>query len=103
MNPWQSIPAFLIGLFLGWIYWRTHCLWITIFLHCLNNSLSTVISRVWPDLPIDAGLYDILPQSTFWLLFASCAVVLAITIHILYEKTLPTQIQRDSQRESLGQ
>ena len=24
MNPWQSIPAFLIGLLLGWVYYRTH-------------------------------------------------------------------------------
>ena len=93
MNPWQSIPAFLIGLFLGWVYWRTHCLWATIFLHCLNNSLSTVISRVWPDLPIDAGLKDILPASTYWIVYAAAAVVLVFILYLLHEKTVSPQMQ----------
>lgn len=92
MNPWQSIPAFLIGLFLGWVYWRTHCLWATIFLHCLNNVISTVISRLWPDLSIDAGLKDILPPTTYWLVYAGCVVVLVVTIYLLHEKTLPANV-----------
>lgn len=94
MNPWQSIPAFLIGLFLGWVYWRTHSLWTTIFLHCLNNSLSTVISRRYPDLPVDAGLRDLIPSATtYWIVIAGAAVVLAIILNILYEKTLPAEVQ----------
>ena len=93
LNPWQSIPAFLIGLFLGWVYWRSHCLWATIFLHFLNNSISTVISRVWPDLPVDAGWIDILPATTYWLVYAACVVVAVVTIYILHEKTVSPQIQ----------
>lgn len=93
LNPWQSIPAFLIGLFLGWVYWRTHCLWATIFLHCLNNSLSTAISRIWPDLPIDAGLKDILLSPTYWIVYAAAAMVLVLILYLLYEKTVSPQIQ----------
>lgn len=93
LNPWQSIPAFLIGLLLGWVYWRTHCLWATIFLHCVNNSLSTVISRAWPDLPIDAGWRDVLPPTVYWTVYAAAAVVLAATLYILYEKTVSPKIQ----------
>ncbi|MBR1539259.1 MAG: CPBP family intramembrane metalloprotease, partial [Bacteroidales bacterium] len=92
MNPWQSIPAFLIGLLLGWIYWRTHCLWATIFLHWLNNSLATVISRLWPDVSVDAGWKDILPPTTYWIVFGVCAVVLILTLYLLYEKTLSPQV-----------
>ena len=95
LNPWQSIPAFLIGLYLGWIYWRTHCLWATIFLHCLNNSISTVISRVYPDLSIDAGWKDIMPTPAYWFFYASCVVIAFSFIFILYEKTLPAKIQTD--------
>ena len=92
MNPWQSIPAFLIGLLLGWIYWRTHCLWATIFLHWLNNSLATVISRLWPDVSVDAGWKDILPPTTYWIVFGVCAVVLILTLYLLYEKTVSPQV-----------
>ena len=103
LNPWQAIPAFLCGIFLGWVYVRTHCLWATIFLHFLNNAISTAISRIWTDLPVDASWKDILPPTTYWVLYASCVVVMAVTVYILYEKTLPAQIQRDLQTESLGQ
>ena len=92
-NPWQSIPAFLIGLFLGWIYWRTHCLWATIFLHFLNNSISTVISRIWTDLPIDAGWKDIIPSPAYWFFYVACVIIAFSFILILYEKTLPAQVQ----------
>ena len=102
MNPWQAIPAFLIGLFLGWVYWRTHSMWAPIFLHCLNNSLSTVISRLWPDLPVDSGLKDILPSTTYWIVYVASAAVLAITLTILHEKTLPAEISTDMETEGLG-
>lgn len=92
MNPWQSIPAFLIGLFLGWVYVRTHCLWAPIFLHFVNNATSTVISRVWPDLSLDAGWKDILPPGTYWLFYAGCVVLFAVTVYFLYEKTIPAKV-----------
>ncbi len=93
MNPWQSIPALLIGLLLGWVYWRTHCLWATIFLHCFNNSLSTLLSRLMPDIPVDASLQDLLPPTTWWIVFCVSVVVLTITLYILHEKTLSPEIQ----------
>ena len=93
LNPWQSIPAFLIGLFLGWVYWRTHSLWATIFLHCLNNSLSTILSRIWPDVSIDASWKDILPPDLYWFVYAGVAVLLVVLLYILYEKTLSPKVQ----------
>jgi len=92
MNPWQSIPAFLMGIFMGWVYWRTHCLWATIFLHFLNNAMSVVITRIFPDLPVDAGWIDVLPTTTYWGLYGSCVVVAAVCIYILYEKTLSAEV-----------
>lgn len=93
LNPWQSIPAFLIGLFLGWVYWRTHSLWTTIFLHCFNNTLSTVLMRVFPDMEVDTGLWELLTPTTYWIVIAAAALVLAGTLYILHEKTLPSQVQ----------
>ena len=93
LNPWQSIPAFLMGLFLSWVYWRTRCLWATIFLHCLNNSISTAISRIWPDMSIDTGLKDILAPNTYWTVYVVSAFVLVVTLYVLYEKTLPPEVQ----------
>lgn len=40
MNPWQTIPAFFIGLVLGYIYLKTRSLLPVIFIHIVNNSFS---------------------------------------------------------------
>ncbi len=93
MNPWQSIPAFLIGLLLGWVYWRTHSLWATIFMHCLNNSLSTFLSRVFPDVTIETSWRDMLPTNLYWICYAAALVLLVVTIYILHEKTVSPQVQ----------
>ena len=93
LNPWQAIPAFLMGLLMGWVYWRTHSLWATIFLHCLNNSLSTLLSRIWPDVSVDTGWKDILPPNLYWFCYAGAAVLLVVLILILHEKTVSPQVQ----------
>lgn len=36
-NPSQALSAFLIGLFLGWVYVRTQSLWACILVHATNN------------------------------------------------------------------
>ena len=93
LNPWQSIPAFLIGLLLGWVYWRTRSLWLPIFLHCLNNVTATILSRMRPDLEIDAGLRDLLTPTAWWTVFGIATVLLFLTLYILYEKTLSPEVQ----------
>ena len=43
LNPWQGISAFFIGIFLAWLYLRTRNIWVPIFLHFFNNSLSFAV------------------------------------------------------------
>ena len=45
-NLWQAIPAFIIGLLLGWVYYRTGSLKLTMLMHCVNNTFSLAISRI---------------------------------------------------------
>lgn len=40
LNPWQGLPAFVIGCFLGWIYWKTRSIIPCIFIHFVNNGLA---------------------------------------------------------------
>ncbi len=40
LNPWQFVPATVIGLWLGWVYVKTRSLLPCIFAHALNNGLS---------------------------------------------------------------
>lgn len=43
-NIHQSVNAFLLGLFLGYVYFRTKSLYLAIFCHFVNNAFVLIIS-----------------------------------------------------------
>ena len=45
-NIWQAIPAFLIGCLLGYVYYKTGSLKLTMLMHCVNNTLAVIFSRI---------------------------------------------------------
>lgn len=49
INPAQMLPAFLIGILLSWVYYKTGSLIPCIVMHVLNNSLSVYLSSRFPD------------------------------------------------------
>lgn len=49
MNPVQMPHAFLIGLFLGWMYWRTGSILPGVAYHWANNSAAFVLYHFFPD------------------------------------------------------
>jgi len=40
LNPWQFIPAFILGVLMGYVYWKTRSLWLCVLIHFVNNGLS---------------------------------------------------------------
>jgi uncharacterized protein len=96
LNPWQAIPAFILGVLMGWIYWKTHSIWIAIFIHFINNGTSYLITILFPNLPLKSGFIDIIPKE-YYLAVYSIALLLTATIIILmhksYDKPISTQIQ----------
>lgn len=45
----QGFTAVVIGIFMGWIYYRTRSIWPTFFIHAVNNTTATIISLASPD------------------------------------------------------
>lgn len=45
-NPWQAIPAFLLGCLFGLVYYKTGSLKLTMLMHCVNNTFSVLIGRL---------------------------------------------------------
>jgi membrane protease YdiL (CAAX protease family) len=41
INPWQTVHAFISGIFLGWIYRRYKTIWLCMFIHAYNNVLAS--------------------------------------------------------------
>ena len=47
-NPAQMLHAFLVGLLLGWMYWRTGSIIPGIVYHWVNNSVAYVAANLLP-------------------------------------------------------
>ena len=45
-NFWQAVPAFLMGLVFGFVYYKTGSLKLTMLMHCVNNTMAFVVSRI---------------------------------------------------------
>lgn len=40
LNPWQFIAAFVLGIFAGWVYYKTRNLFLPVLLHAVNNLIA---------------------------------------------------------------
>lgn len=49
LNPWQFVSAFLIGLVMGYLYWKTKSLWLCIIIHAVNNGTAFFLMKSHPD------------------------------------------------------
>lgn len=81
-NPAQSLNAFLIGLLLGWVYYRSRSLWLCIGLHGLYNALAFWANRL-PWLADAQHLPPFMRQPTYALLWLAAALVLAGCLWVL--------------------
>ncbi len=61
MNPVQMPHAFLIGLLLGWMYWRTGSILPGVAYHWANNSVAFVLYAIYPN--PDIKLIDVFQGS----------------------------------------
>ena len=93
-NIWQAIPAFLIGCLLGYVYYKTGSLKLTMLMHCVNNTLAVVFSRI-PGLEDVEFLAEIMSPWAYILVLVAFAVTLVsglVTISSARssESSLPT-------------
>ncbi len=83
-NPAQMPYAFLIGLLLGWMYWRTGSILPGMAYHWVNNSVAYVMYNLWPD--PDIKLIDIFQGSQMhvWMALGFSLLILLPAIYQLH-------------------
>lgn len=88
MNPWQAIPAFVLGCLFGYVYYKTGSLKLTMLMHCANNTFSVFCTRM--DCFEDAQTWlDVMPAKWYWLSFAACALLLVLCIRVFKKSETP--------------
>lgn len=81
-NPAQMPHAFMIGLLLGWMYWRTGSILPGVAYHWANNSIAYILYNVYPN--PDIKLIDIFKGSEQHVLMA-VGFSLLILIPAIYQ------------------
>lgn len=91
MNPWQALNAFGIGLVMGYVYYKTGSLWLTMLIHFVNNGTAVVLSQI-PSLHDVEYWIDILPKETY--VVASVVGVIALVGGVWFFTRIPLEQER---------
>ena len=75
-NPWQALNAFLIGLVMGYVYYKTGSLLLTMVIHFVNNGTSVILSNVESLKDYDY-MIDMMDKSTYNLVVTVGVIILA--------------------------
>ena len=79
LNPWQAVPAFLLGCLFGYVYYKTGSLRLTMLMHFTNNSFSLLMSNIDAFREAESWM-DVLPGYRYWVIFAACLLLLALIV-----------------------
>lgn len=76
MNPWQALPAFLLGILFGYVYYKTGSLKLTMLMHCVNNTMAVVFSKI-PSLAEAESFAEVLSPWAYAGIFIACMAFVA--------------------------
>jgi len=83
LNPVQILSASLVGLLLGWIYYKTASLIPCILLHIINNSVSVYMSLTYPDVETTRELFS---GNEYYFIVAA-ALIIFVAVFLFMDKT----------------
>lgn len=79
MNPWQALPAFLLGLLFGYVYYKTGSLKLTMLMHFTNNTMALIFSKI-PSFAEADTLADVMTPWAYACLIIVCVLYLAAMV-----------------------
>jgi membrane protease YdiL (CAAX protease family) len=80
INPAQVVTATLIGLLLGWVYYKTASLIPCILIHILNNSLSVYLNLSYSEAEHVEHIRDLFTGNTYYAVLIAAVIVLTGSI-----------------------
>ena len=88
MNPWQALNAFILGLLMGWIYYKTGNLWLTMLIHFVNNGTAVVMSQI-DSLKDYEYWIDMLGHTWYYVAFAGALAIIGVCVYLV--KRIPVE------------
>ena len=91
LNPWQALNAFIIGVIMGYVYYKSGSLWLTMLIHFVNNGTSVILSQ-FSSLDENAYWIDMMDRSTYVVVYLLGLAVLAACLWAF--RRIPLQQRR---------
>ncbi len=88
MNPWQAVPAFAVGCLMGYVYYRTGSLMLTMLMHFANNTVALIIGQIDSVKDCESWM-EIMPGGMYWVTFAAALLLLVLFVRFL--RTIPLE------------
>ena len=79
LNPWQAVPAFILGCLFGYVYYRTGSLFLTMLMHCVNNTSAVIFSNM-DSLRDMESWRDIIPAPGYWVIFLASLLLIVLVV-----------------------
>ncbi|HMG09671.1 MAG TPA: CPBP family intramembrane glutamic endopeptidase [Mucilaginibacter sp.] len=86
LNPWQALPAFCAGLFLGWVFYKTQSVIPGMIIHATINATASLFLFLPKQ---QQGFFNLLGMPYYILLCAFSALVFVSGCVIIQRKVLP--------------
>lgn len=87
-NIWQMVPAILVGALMGYVYYKTRSLKLTMLMHFTNNGIALLTSHI--DAFKDADTWMDVLGNMYWPMFAACVIILAL-FFLAFKKIQPSK------------
>lgn len=86
LNPWQALPAFILGMLFACVYYRTGSLKLTMLMHCTNNTFAALLGQ--NEALREIGSYsEIMDSGLYAVLVAASIFVTVLFLVILWKST----------------
>jgi membrane protease YdiL (CAAX protease family) len=85
LNPWQFVGAFILGIFIGWIYYKTKSITLAIAIHAFNNLTASLFMYFDTEKElVDKSMVDILGGRLNLIIYVIAFLgILAAALHFL--------------------
>lgn len=87
LNPWQGIPAFVLGMLFAYVYYKTGSLKLTMLMHCVNNTFAVIAGQIDSLRDVDF-MFQIMDRWQYISLLAASLVIIVLFVDIVW-KNIP--------------
>ncbi len=103
-NLSQGVVAFIIGVLLGWVYYRTGSILLAMMVHFIVNGTSTTVALCASDPESINSIHTSMSECNpifYWLLFAA-AIAAGYAIIKYLHKSLPASDSLEEEGSEIG-